>query len=139
VIRTLNEQFVPVIHDVSDPGAKGRVPALGLWEQAYESNWAYREGFATTVIISADATVPLGTTGIARHHWRDVGPSGNHLPDVLLDLLADSKERQERLDSIRGDLAKNEPGDAARLDALQDEIIRAIQKVNPGNDGRSAQ
>lgn len=139
MIRSLNEQFVPVIHDVSDPAAKGLVPALGLWEQAYESSWSYREGFATVVVISADGLLPLGTTGIARHHWRDVGPSGNHLPEVLLQILDESKERLERLGAVRAELAKNEPGAPERLSALQDEIIRAIQKVNPGNDGRSAQ
>jgi hypothetical protein len=136
VIALLNREFVPVLHDPSNPATKGVAPALSLWERTYASNWGYREGFATTVVVSADAKIPLATSGIAKHHWRDVGHSANHLPEKCVALLEDALDRHGRYETIR----KSPPGDeGAReaLDALQTEIIRSIRDVSRGNDGRT--
>lgn len=136
MIAQLNRDFIAVLHDPSNPATTGVAPALSLWEKIYKSNWGYREGFATTVIVSSDGKIPLATSGIAKHHWRDVGHSANHLPEKCVALLDEALGRHTRYEAIRG----AQPGspDARRdLDALHAEIVRSIRDVSRGNDGRT--
>ena len=136
VIALLNRDFVPVLFDPSDPATTGLAPALSLWEKTYAANWGYREGFATTVVISSDGKIPLATSGIAKHHWRDVGLSANHLPEKCLAMLGDALSRHRRYDAIAR--APADSPDARRdLDALHGEIVRSIRDVSRGNDGRT--
>jgi len=133
VIAILNRDFVPVLHDPSDPKTTGVAPALAVWESVYASNWAYRQGFATTVVISSDGKIPLATSGIAKHHWRDVGFSANHVPEKCLDLLEVSLDRERRYrEAMNGS-----EGSAAALARLHDEILRSIKEASRGNDGRT--
>jgi len=137
VVTTLNRDFIPVIVDPSNPGTAGLAPGIRLWEQCYESNWAFRLGYATTVLVSYDARVPLAASGIAKHHWRDVVDSANHVPERLVGLLGDATARHARYRAIQDAPADSEKA-REDLAALQREIIRAIQETSRGADGRTA-
>ena len=93
VIANLNENFIPVIIDPSDPESAGIIPGLALWEKSYANNWAYRLGYAAQVMVSSDGKMTLAASGIAKHHWRDVAQSPNHDPARLDQLLAAATQR----------------------------------------------
>lgn len=136
VIANLNQNFIPVIVDPSDPKSAGVIPGLALWEKSYASNWAYRLGYAAQVMVSSDGKMTLAASGIAKHHWRDVAHSPNHDPAELDRLLAAAFSRHERYRAIQE--SPDSLTARADLEKLQAEIIRSIQQLSRGNDGRTA-
>jgi hypothetical protein len=64
VIDYINKNFIALDDNISDVGFPPNTPALapwGRWLQRHEANT--RNGFTTSVVMTPDGNMPLGTSG----------------------------------------------------------------------------
>jgi hypothetical protein len=64
VINKLNHEFIAVDNNISDQGWPANTPALDQWHNWLDNHPSYaHNGFTTSVVISPDGRMALGTSG----------------------------------------------------------------------------
>ena len=130
VIATINEHFVPFIHNVSDPSERSRMPALRPWEKCYETSWTYRLGFTVSVVVSPDGKVPIASTDMARGHWWQLASSPNFVGEKYRTFLEEARGQFEQLRAVAEDPKRSPAEREAELRRLHEEITARLREVN---------
>src|SRR5271154_6950797 len=64
VIEKLNKDFIAVDNNVTDMGFPANTPALQPWQNWFNKHPRNAQnGFTTSVVITPDGKIPLGTSG----------------------------------------------------------------------------
>jgi hypothetical protein len=128
VRERINKSLIPVEINLSDVGFPTSVPGLKPWQNAYENDWRYKFGFATSVVLSPDGKWPLGTSG-SGHIW-EYKTSINYNPDKYLQFVDECLDRFARAVALGSQTALDAKTREAKLAALQAEILRSIEDAN---------
>lgn len=128
VIQKLNTDFIPLEINITDQGFPKEIPALALWEKAYNSKRSFQFGFATSVGVEPQGRFPLGTSGSGYLSEKDT--SINYHPDKYLRFLTEVLDRDRRARSIAQDPGLTADIRAARSNELKMEILRSLQAAN---------
>ncbi len=127
VIEKVNKEFVAVEVNITGTGFPKDVPALKLWERAYDKDPSFKFGFATSVVIGPGGASPFGTSGCG--HTFEWDTSINYHPEKYLKYLDESLERYGRAKAIAEDKALGQEERAAKLKEMQAEILKALQEA----------
>ena len=98
VIDELNKNFVAVNLNITEQGFPG-LPGLYGWQRAYQLRMArHQEGFTTSVVLTPDGKMSLGTSGTGFISERYT--STCYVPEKYLDFLKVAARRYRQLLSI---------------------------------------
>lgn len=128
VIKEINDNFVAVEHNISDKGFPKSATGLKLWEHAFKRNWKHKFAFATSVVLTPDGKMPLGTSGSGyRWEWET---SANYHPNLYLAFLRDSYTRFNKYLSVKDDPSLHPMQRKLKLLALWGEAMKQATQAN---------
>ena len=105
VIAYINQNYIPIEVNITDSGFPDDVPALRVWQRAFKGFWQSKFAFATSVAITPDGSLPLGSSGSGfKREWQT---AINYHPDLYLGFLKDSLSRYNQICETRNDTSLN--------------------------------
>lgn len=121
VIQEINQDFIAVNDNVTEQGFPPNMPALARWERSYQRRLNNnQEGFTTTVILTPDGQMALGTSGTGFISERYT--STCYLPDKYLQMLLIIRDRYRNLCSIMDSPSLSAADKQAQIEQIQQEI-----------------
>lgn len=127
VIAKVNQDFVAIEVNLTDTGFPKDVPALAPWEKAFESDWKFEYGFATSVVIGPGAKGAFGTSGCG--HTQEWDTSISYHADKYAKFLDESLDRFRRAEAILKDTTKSAEQKLSDMTAMKEEIQKAITEA----------
>lgn len=86
---------MPVELNITDQGFPDKINGLKAWQKAFNSTRFSHVAFATSVVLTPDGAVPLGTSGSGfAWEWRT---APNYHPERYLGFLNDALNRFNRM------------------------------------------
>jgi len=129
IIAKISKEFVALEINITDAGFPAELPGLGMWEKAYEKDQKLKFGFATTVALSPDGRLPLGTSGCVHlPHWNN---TIGYDPSKFLPYLDECLDRHARARAIAEDASKPAEEREADRKKLAGEILQQLERANP--------
>jgi hypothetical protein len=130
VIQKINAKFIPLEINLTDEGFPAAIPALKLWEKAYQSKASFKVGFATTVIVEPKGNYPLGTSGSG--YLGEYDTSINYHADKYQKFLDESLDRARRARELETSTTLTAQERASKHKKLTEDILLSIQQANQG-------
>jgi hypothetical protein len=130
VIKKVNAEFIPVEINLTDEGFPASIPALQLWQKAFEEKPSHKMGFATTVIVEPKGKYPLGTSGSG--YLGEYATAINYHTDKYLKFLAEFLDRARRARELETSTKLTRAERTAKHKELTEEILRSLQEANRG-------
>jgi hypothetical protein len=120
---------VAVEQNITDSDFPPSITGLALWQRGFRDQWRYKFAFATSVVLTPDGAIPLGTSGAGfLSKWKT---NANYHADLYRKFLIDSRSRYLRL----ADLSATESDAYERnlqLNSLKKEILQTLYAANKG-------
>lgn len=90
MIAKVNKDFVGVYLNLTDQTFPKEAPGLAPWKIHFDQSIFKVGGFVTSVVLTPDGQMPLGTTGMITDFGQ--GSMVNFMPDAYLKFLDESLE-----------------------------------------------
>lgn len=131
VINEINRNFIAVDNNISDQGWPANTPALTPWHRWLDMHPGNAtNGFTTSVVMSPDGTVALGTSGSG--HISEWHTSICYDPDKYLGFLNGAGQKYQQYSSIE------RIPDANQRDMLAQQLQRQVMMENRSRNNPQA-
>ena len=130
VINELNRDFIAIDDNITLQGWPD-MPALAPWKRWFDkhsdSDGVHRNGFTTSVIVTPDGKMALGTSGSG--YVSELQTSVCYRPDKYYDFLRTTRQRYDRLKQIQ---ALPQPQRGLQVAQMQMEIMQETASRSHG-------
>lgn len=136
VISLLNKAYIPVDDNITLVGWPD-MPALRPWKRWFENHsdpdGVHRDGFTTSVVVTPDGQMALGTSGSG--YIAEAQTSVCYRPDKYYAFLNQCLDRYRRLKAIERNANLSDQEKAYAISQIKLEVMADMHDRNRGHEG----